>query len=300
MSLFIPLLKKLSFNKTLPLYLLLSFFTIVGLDQYFKFLSAFIKTDSFLGLSIERTLNYGFLFSLRMGSFSFIESFFTIFTFSFGVLAYFSFLYFLPKIFIKIKWGLTFIFAGAISNMANKMLHSYVVDFIHFKFNSISIYFNVADMAQTIGWCIIIYEIIIFRKIIWRTVEQRKSFVVLKKDQYSFIFYSLWIVLCTFLFVSFISLEFLNKMHGASDLQQDQIIKLFPKYAIYMIIAFSIPIAVLITYLSNKIYGPIYSFEKYLKALLNNESPKEFKLRKGDQLNHLEKTAQEIKQKIQK
>ena len=147
MGLFTPLLKKVSFNKTLPLYFLLSFFTIVGLDQYFKFLSTFIKTDSFLGLSIERTLNYGFLFSLRMGSFSFIESFFTIFTFSFGVLAYFSFLYFLPKIFIKIKWGLTFIFAGAISNMMNKMIHSYVVDFIHFKFNSISIYFNIGGYS---------------------------------------------------------------------------------------------------------------------------------------------------------
>ena len=89
-------------------------------------------------------------------------------------------------------------------------------------------------------------------------------------------------------------------MHGASDLQQDQIIKLFPKYAIYMIVAFLIPITVLVTYLSNKIYGPIYSFEKYLKALLNNESPKEFNLRKGDQLKHLEKTALEMKKRIQK
>ena len=292
------LLKKLTLNKT-PYFLFL-FVAIVGLDQFFKSISAFIKTDSFLGLSIERALNHGFLFSLRMGSFSFIESFFTVFVFSFGVLAYFSFLYFLPKAFVKTRWGLTFVFAGAISNMANKILHSHVVDFIRFKFNSIAIYFNIADIAQTIGWGIIIYEIIIFRKIIWRALEQRKVFIVLKKEQYSFILYSLWIALCTFLFISFIGLDFLNKMHGAPDLQQDQIVALFPRYAIYMMVAFLIPVFVLAIYFSNKIYGPIYAFEKHLKALINNEPSREFKLREGDQLKRLEKMAQSIAQKLKK
>ena len=60
------------------------------------------------------------------------------------------------------KWGLTIIFAGAISNILDRMMNGYVIDFIYLSYNNL--YwptFNLADIYITIGILIIIFEFIL-------------------------------------------------------------------------------------------------------------------------------------------
>ena len=297
MSSLLSRLKKFDLKTSFAFRLIVVFSVIVFVDQFFKFISASINIDSSLGFSIERIINYGFIFGIRMSS-PFLESLFIIFIFFVAALFYLFLMYFLPSVFLKIKWSVTLICAGAFSNMIDKILHSGVVDFIHFQLGSRSLFINFADIAQSIGWLIVIYQLIRLRTVIWRTIEKRKTIISLKKYQYQFIIYTLWMVVYAILFMILISSEFIEQMNNPSNMQRDEVSSLFPKYIFYMVVAFLIPIITLTFYFSNKIYGPIYAFERYLKSLLKNESTSDFKLREGDQFKNLETIAKELKEKI--
>ena len=59
------------------------------------------------------------------------------------------------------KWGLLFIFSGAISNLLDRVINKYVLDFIYFHYNSF--YwpaFNFADIYITVGVLLVIYAIV--------------------------------------------------------------------------------------------------------------------------------------------
>ena len=64
------------------------------------------------------------------------------------------------------KWGFLFIIAGAVSNLSDRIINDYVLDFIYMHY--INFYwpaFNLADIYITLGLLIIIYEnFIIFKK----------------------------------------------------------------------------------------------------------------------------------------
>ena len=64
------------------------------------------------------------------------------------------------------KWGFLFIITGAVSNLGDRIINDYVLDFIYMHYKDF--YwpaFNFADIYITIGVLIIIYEnIMIFKK----------------------------------------------------------------------------------------------------------------------------------------
>tara|TARA_Y100000780_G_C13357561_1_gene291521 strand:- start:34 stop:483 length:450 start_codon:yes stop_codon:yes gene_type:complete len=64
------------------------------------------------------------------------------------------------------KWGFLFIITGAVSNLGDRIINDYVLDFIYMHYNNF--YwpaFNFADIYITIGVLIIIYvNFMIFRK----------------------------------------------------------------------------------------------------------------------------------------
>ena len=56
------------------------------------------------------------------------------------------------------KWGLLIIISGGFGNLIDRIIRQYVIDFIYFNYNSY--YwpaFNIADIAITIGFIIIIF-----------------------------------------------------------------------------------------------------------------------------------------------
>ena len=74
----------------------------------------------------------------------------------------------------------------------------------------------------------------------------------------------------------------------------------FLKYAFILLYLFSLFIAAFFLYLSNKIYGPIYAFERHVRQILAGEDPGDLRLRKRDQMRNLEDLAKALKGRLQK
>ena len=137
-------------------------FLLVSADLLVKsFVYENIQLNSFINilpfLEITHIHNYGISFGLLSG----LISKEIIIIISLIITSIIFYLYI--KSFDKIeKWGLLIIIAGAISNIVDRALNDYVLDFIHLQYNNY--YwpaFNFADIYITIGVLLILYKAII-------------------------------------------------------------------------------------------------------------------------------------------
>ena len=131
-------------------------------------------------------------------------------------------------------------------------------------------------------------------------MENRKTFFneVFKKDQMEFIFFVLMILACTGItfFLLFQELLLIVAQENQALLQQ---MKLSMKYYFTIYVIFSFILMIWTVYFSNKIYGPIYAFHKYVKNLLNKKKTSDLKLRRKDQFKkELEDLSLEIKKSL--
>lgn len=275
-------------------------------DQVIKY--AFVKWLSFteggksLGFSFQGVFNEGFVLNLQLkgmdiafGALIFILLLITLLFF------YVAGLRWLNQTFFIIKVGLTFLCGGVFSNLLDKIRHGQVLDFIKFQptENSISFFFNTADIFQTIGWIILIYGGIKLRKQIWRTIERREKFLIhdlkIQKYQVEFISYVLWIMVCVGLSIFLVSHQLKKFSNDAQPMEQSYLISSFITYYFMIYVIFSLLVMGLTVYFSNRVYGPIYSIKKYIKAILKGEEPKDLKLRKGDQFREMEELLVQLK-----
>ncbi|PPR45517.1 MAG: Lipoprotein signal peptidase [Alphaproteobacteria bacterium MarineAlpha5_Bin8] len=137
-------------------------FLLVSADLLVKsFVYENIQLNSFINilpfLEITHIHNYGISFGLLSG----LISKEIIIIISLIITSIIFYLYI--KSFDKIeKWGLLIIIAGAISNIVDRALNDYVLDFIHLQYNNY--YwpaFNFADIYITIGVLLILYKVVI-------------------------------------------------------------------------------------------------------------------------------------------
>ena len=137
-------------------------FLLVSADLLVKsFVYENIQLNSFINilpfLEITHIHNYGISFGLLSGLIS--KEIIIIISLIITSIIFYLFI----KSFDKIeKWGLLIIIAGAISNIVDRALNDYVLDFIHLQYNNY--YwpaFNFADIYITIGVLLILYKAII-------------------------------------------------------------------------------------------------------------------------------------------
>ena len=115
-------------------------------------LNSFLAVTSFL--DIAHIHNFGISFGFFSGTFSpwiFILV---------GIIVTGVILYMLMKSTNHMeKWGLTAIIAGALSNIADRTLNGYVIDFIYFHYKDFFWpAFNFADIYITFGVIMILYQ----------------------------------------------------------------------------------------------------------------------------------------------
>jgi signal peptidase II len=65
-------------------------------------------------------------------------------------------------------------------------------------------------------------------------------------------------------------------------------------------LTFAIILFALGKYLSHRIAGPLYAFEKALKEILDGDTEKVLKLRAADEFKHLENLTNQVRKKVQK
>ena len=117
-------------------------------------LNSFLAITSFL--DIAHIHNFGISFGFFSGTFSpwiFILV---------GIIVTGVILYMLMKSTNHMeKWGLTAIIAGALSNIADRTLNGYVIDFIYFHYKDFFWpAFNFADIYISLGICVIVLHLL--------------------------------------------------------------------------------------------------------------------------------------------
>ena len=117
-------------------------------------LNSFLAITSFL--DIAHIHNFGISFGFLSGTFSpwiFILV---------GIIVTGVILYMLMKSTNHMeKWGLTAIIAGALSNIADRTLNGYVIDFIYFHYKDFFWpAFNFADIYISLGICVIVLHLL--------------------------------------------------------------------------------------------------------------------------------------------
>ena len=275
-------------------------FVLVIIDQFFKKISLDFSANSFsfLGFSFEPPVkNYGLIFGLDFVSNDLLIKPALIAVFLLFLFYYVIFLLFTSAKFRYLHIGLSVLFAGFLSNMINKVTSFYVLDYI--KWSPFSIYFNLADILQTVGWIIVLYQIILLRKDIWIKNERRKSLLVMKKFQIQFLLYCSSIFLLVAVFFILLNYQFMHIVDLRSELDIKQLSSSFLSYSFFILIIIYFSVGFFFLYISNKVFGPVYAFERHVRKLLKDENFKEdLKLRKNDLFKHLETLAKDIKDKL--
>lgn len=300
-----PFYKNLAFFKNFGFFNVgLTLFLIV-FDQVIKKVisGSSLPSFGFLGFSLRSEVkNYNFIFGL---DFNFNEWIIRILLTAILFLILFYYLVFIFSVFKKFRHlctGLSFVFAGFSSNLFDRLSNFYVIDYIKWSWiKSWPIYFNLADIFQTIGWIIVIYQVYLFRNQIWKPDEKRRTFVAIKKFQYQFLTYFSLIFFLVSGFFILLSYQFLTAVGNSTFQEFKSFNASFLVFCFFTFVFLYFAVGVFFLYVSNKIYGPIFAFERYIRGLLNKENvEEEFKLRKKDQFKNLEQLAKDIKNHLNK
>ncbi len=289
----------------IPLLILIPFSLILA-DQIIKNLLLQMMLEdpgagadsSFLGFSFGVFENRSWLFGLGKTlappfSMSFASGLMANLIFIYIIL-----IYYLPASFQAALWPLSLVFAGSLSNLFDKALSGYVVDTIAWRTDFAGAYINLADIFQTAGWILLAIALFRIRKKIWRKSEQRKRFLVKKKYQIELIAYVTLILFIVSLFFVVLNHQFMEYFQELGFEEQEEAAGSFFLYSVAMLLLFLFPLLAASLYISNKIYGPVYAFERHIKSLLDDKNPSNLQLRKNDHLKELEALSLSIKTKI--
>lgn len=220
---------------------------------------------------------------------------------TFGALivgVYFLFQYLIPGHHTKLRLGLSILLGGILGNVFDRVIYGAVIDFIKISHGTyVSPIFNVADIIQWIGYFLIVYFFIREGHTLWPEKNARKSFWVNAPFQKRFSFFlaaigliltGIFVVFCyTYLRVT------LQELTAANQQIVQKFVRPFVLLIICLGLGFSLLIYILGGVFSHRIAGPIYAFEKFLRATISGNRAV-FRVRKNDEFRHLEPLAVQI------
>jgi signal peptidase II len=214
----------------------------------------------------------------------------------FGV--YFLFQYLIPGHHMKLRVGLSILLGGILGNVLDRVRYGAIIDFLVINYKNLaSPIFNVADIIQWIGYFVIVYFFVREGHLLWPEKNSRKSFWVNAPFQKRFsLFLATLVLILTGIFVVF-CYTYLKVTLVELTAANTQIVQKFVRPFVWLIFGIGIGFAMLIYVLggvfSHRIAGPIYAFEKFLKAIMGGQKVK-FKMRKNDEFQHLQGLAEQL------
>jgi signal peptidase II len=211
---------------------------------------------------------------------------------------YLLFQYLIPGPFMKLRIGLSILLGGILGNVWDRVRYGAIIDFLVISYGELrSPVFNIADMTQWVGYFVIVYFFMREGQLLWPEQNTRKSFWVNAPFQKRFsLFLATISLLLTGVFVVF-CYTYLRVTLQELTAANNQIVQKFVRPFAWLMMSLGIGFAALIYVLggifSHRIAGPIYAFEKFLRATLSGQKVK-FKVRKNDEFQHLQPFAEEI------
>lgn len=244
-----------------------------------------------------------------LGMFSKLPAFLRIVTLStsgFFILSLYAFLQFMvPVKVMRLRLGLSLLVGGILGNVLDRTYYGYVLDFISMKIgNYHTPIWNVADMIQWVGYALLIYSLFKDGKLLWPDQDYRNKFWINKRFQlkYAFIFIGTGVLVSLVCMVfSYTYFKIALKELGVYESHEEYTRAFLYSFGI-LVLAFSIVLFSVAKFISHRIAGPVYAFERFLSAALDgkglDEEKKALQLRAGDDFKHLEKLAEKIKARL--
>lgn len=244
-----------------------------------------------------------------LGLFSKLPAFLRVVTLStsgFFVLSLYAFMQFMiPVKVMRLRLGLSLLVGGILGNVVDRTYHGYVVDFISLQFGSFHTpIWNFADMIQWLGYGLVVYSLFKDSKTLWPDKDSRNRFWINKKFQlkYALIFITSGVLISLICMVfSYTYFKITLTELGVYE-QHQEYTNAFLFSFLILVLAFSISLFAIAKFISHRIAGPVYAFERFLDAALDGrgleEEKKALRLRAGDDFKHLEALAEKIKIKL--
>lgn len=244
-----------------------------------------------------------------LGLFSNLPAFLRVVTLStsgFFILSLYAFLQFLvPVKVMRLRLGLSLLVGGILGNVLDRTYYGFVIDFISFQFGTFHTpIWNLADMIQWVGYGLLIYSLVKDGKELWPDEDVRNKFWINKKFQlkYALIFITSGILISLICMVfSYTYFKLVLTELGVYDGHAEYTTAFLASFAI-LVLAFSVTLFAVAKFVSHRIAGPVYAFERFLSDTLDgkglNEESKALKLRAGDDFRHLELLAEKIRARI--
>lgn len=210
--------------------------------------------------------------------------------------------YLLPIKSLLLRCGLSVLIGGILGNVTDRILWGYVVDFIILGTPTLSSpAFNMSDALQWVGYAMIVIAIIREGELLWPEQELRKKYWLNMRFQIRYSFF----LMAVGLGLTLISLVFsytylrvtISELVGNNQFLINKF--LIPFIITYAIIslAFCAILFALGKYISHRIVGPLFAFEKFLKDTMEG-ADRPLKLRAGDEFKHLEELAEMVRAKM--
>lgn len=215
----------------------------------------------------------------------------TLSTFSvFLIFIYSVLIYLLPKSLFFLKITLSFLVAGILGNVVDRLTRSFTVDFIPVNIGNFHASYNIADIALWCSTFYFIYAIFKHENKIWHPDNSRNTYLVNPKEQLRLAFKFFLISFFTSTFLGVFCLSFLQSLRYLKGNQ------LYEFSIIYILLAilFSISTFLIGIIISHKSAGPLYAFELHVEKLLTGKDEKLI-LRDGDNYKHLEIVAEKLR-----
>ena len=211
--------------------------------------------------------------------------------------------YMLPIRSMQLRMGLSILLGGILGNVADRIGWGFVVDFIVLGTPTLSSpAFNIADAVQWIGYLMIVLAIVREGDVLWPENSTRHTYWVDRKFQlkYSFFLFgvasALGVVGCVFSYTYF--RVTITELVGNNQYLLNKFLWPFVIAFTLIFLTFALILFALGKYLSHRIAGPIYAFEKSLKDILGGNTERRLRLRSADEFKHLEELTNQVREKF--
>ena len=210
--------------------------------------------------------------------------------------------YLLPFRSLQLRMGLSILIGGLIGNVFDRIRLGYVIDFITIGSPSLSSpVFNLADALQWLGYIFIVLAILKDGQTLWPDQNQRMTFWINKKFQIKYSAFVMSVGVATTIIISGFSYAYLKvsltELIGNNQHVINRYVMPFGISFICLGLTISIILFFIGKYVSHRIAGPIYAFERFLKGALDGKDIP-LKLRSGDEFRELEILAEQLNEKI--
>lgn len=208
----------------------------------------------------------------------------------------------LPIRSLLLRVGLSVLTGGILGNVTDRIVWGYVVDFIVIGSPTLSSpAFNLADALQWVGYALIVAAIIRDGQILWPENDVRNLYWINRRFQLKHSFFLVGIAMGLTLIGLVFSYTYLRITISELVGHNTYILNKFitPYIVAYLLICLTFCgiLFALGKYVSHRIAGPIYAFERFLRDALDGKET-QLKLRAGDDFKHLEKLAEEVQARL--